>query len=97
MERIFKQVGKICDDKAERELRNSNKKLNDLMGSGKVNEENLIKTAKETNQWIDYCAGTDNDIYDKYRFRLFKLGNRYFLAQGDEIRELDVRRGGENA
>jgi hypothetical protein len=47
----------------------------------------------EANEWISFAAGEDEELYENYKYRLFRDQNGgLMLAQGKEVEGLDPRR-----
>jgi hypothetical protein len=53
--------------------------------------DELLDTLEDANSWVNMCAGEDEELYNQYRFKLFKKDGEYYLAQGDEITEINPR------
>jgi hypothetical protein len=54
-------------------------------------EDDLIDLVSETNSWVNYFSGENDELYEKYSYKLFKGSAGYYLAQGEEIYDVHIR------
>ena len=84
-ETFINKANHIIENKAQRECGEAVKKVNGLVESSCQDEVTFLQVVVEANSWIDFLAGSNDALYEFYKFRVFRFKNKLYIAQGLEL------------
>ena len=85
MPEFLNHCEKVAEDYATNQLREYGKKVYALPSTEGWTRDEALDLVERANEWIDYCAGDDDELYLEYSFKVFEHEGQLYIAQGHEL------------
>lgn len=81
---VLQQASEIVDAYTKEILQRDICKVEGMDG-GEGTIDGICEVLKEANKTIRWACGTNDELYEDYRYRLFQFNNKFNIVQGKEL------------